>query len=249
MLRKWVWICLVVPCFLGGAGLAVYPMEHFVTPGKPVIYTATNGQERPLAVQVSVEEWEISVDGEELRKPSEDLVVFPSQFILKGKSSRRIKVGTRSREAVDKERAYRVTIQELPVSFELEKDDLSKVYMANAYRTSFYVQPADRKSTVAVTGGSWEESQLVVELTNSGNVHTHLREPILTLALRDGKQLVLENDDLLDPISGQNLHAGISRRFRLDLKEKVADPTEVTGGTLKLEDAQSGRTETFDLRL
>ena len=232
---------------LSGAGLTLYPMEQFVRPGRPVVYTARNNQKKPIAVEVTVESWDISVDGQERREPSNDIIVFPSQFILKGESTKRIKAGTRNKKPVKKEKAYRVTFRELPVSFEVSENEVSRVYMANAYRTSFYVQPKKRQPTITVPQSSWESGQLHLTFENSGNSHTHVTRPRLELKLKSGEFFSLdEEDDALDGLGGQNLHAEMTRNFVVDLSSKIA-PDSVIGARLRVENGQTSEVKTFDL--
>ncbi len=234
------------PSLASASGLMVYPMEQFVRSSKPTAYVAKNNQERAIAVEVTVEKWSISEDGKELREATQDLVAFPPQFILKGNTSKRIKVGPRSRKPVDTERAYRVTIRELPINFEVPEDQVNQVYMANAYRTSFYLQPRRQEAILNVVGSGFENNKLWVVLQNEGNTHTHVQKPELSLTLSDGETIQLEENALLDSIAGQNLHAKMTRRFTFDLEELMKNRGAVKGA-ITLRSGHDGETKSFPL--
>ena len=80
-------------CFSGNlnaSGLSVYPMEQNIFPGRPVFYEAKNTKDQAIAVEVFAESWDITEDGQEVRTVTDDLGVFPTQFILKGNTTKNI---------------------------------------------------------------------------------------------------------------------------------------------------------------
>jgi len=243
-----VWIaCFGITASGFAAGLIVSPMEQYVHPGKPVLYETTNKQNRAIAVEVIAEEWNISEDGEELRTLTQDLVVFPNQFILKGHSSKRVKVVPRSRKALSMEKAYRVTIRELPISFDLAEKERTRIYMANAYRTSFYLLPSKQSKDVAFVDAVVEEQSISVRFHNRGSIHTYLLEPELVIELADGSQRTIDDFDILKVINGKNLHANMTRSFTFDLSKMDFD-AKIQSVTLKLRHEEGGRVHSHKLR-
>ncbi|MCB1135125.1 MAG: molecular chaperone [Chlamydiia bacterium] len=219
------------------AGLAVAPMEQHVQGQQAATYVASNMDEKAIAVEVLVEEWTINEAGEEIRKPSADLVAYPRQFILKGSSAKNIKVGRRDRNAaIDKEKCYRVTIRELPISLEPEEPGTYHIYRASAYRTSYYVQPRRPDVQLEYVDSQLDGSSLVLRLVNAGNTHIHLQNPVLTLSYADGSKTEIRDKELLKPLAGENMHAQITRRFGIDVKGFQKKGTRITGGTLSFED-------------
>lgn len=210
-------ILLAISSSIWGAGLAVHPMEQFIRQSRPAYYTAANHSDRSMAIEVEVESWEISEEGEELSEVTEELVVFPRQFVLPPQGSKRIKVVPRERGSVKQEKAYRVTISELPISFEEEVLERNQVYMANAYRTSYYHQPLHPQAQLTVEKSSYEEGLLRFTLVNQGNAHTHLTQAALHLFLEEGERLEITDTKLLSQVAGQNMHAQHKRLFQLDL--------------------------------
>lgn len=233
---------------LSATGISVDPMEHFLQPGKTAIYQVTNQTDRTLAVEVSSETWTISEEGEEKSEETRDLLVFPSQFLLKGNTTKRVKVGVRSKEPIDQEKCYRVTIQELPVQFEQEEYGAPQVYIASAFRTSVYVTPKRGVSKLSLEKSSIDEGALSVHLRNEGTVHDYIRHPVLELSFKDGTQKTLENEDALKKWIGQNLHAGSSRALHLDLSQ-VGCTDEIDSAILRLRNDRGSDAYVFELLL
>lgn len=239
-------ILLFVPVISFAGGLTVNPMEQYVRPGRPAIYEVKNQQDRAIAVEVSTEAWTITEAGTEQRLLTEDLVVFPVQFILKGHSTKRVKVVTRERKPVQAEKAYRVTIRELPITFNVPEEELNRVYMANAYRTSFYVLPVKKSRKVNFVDAAIKHSRITARFQNSGTVHTYLFDPELTVNFGDGRSQVVTDPDVLKVINGQNLHAGMTRAFIFDFTNMNLD-AKVSSATLKLRHEEDGEWHTHKL--
>lgn len=222
---------------LAAVGLAVAPMEQLVSGREAATYVASNMEEKAVAVEVIVETWDISEDGEEIRQPSTDLVAFPRQFILKGSTAKNVKVGRRDRSSTPEiEKCYRVTIRELPISLEPEEPGTFHVYRASAYRTSYYVQPKKPRAEVEVLTASLNNGRFSILLRNSGNAHIHLRNPEITLGFANGERLDVTDLDVYAPIAGENMHAQRQRRFELNLEEWIAPGQEVSDVTLRFQD-------------
>jgi len=231
-----------------GAGLAIHPMEQFVSPGKSGVYIASNQHDKALAVEVIIESWTITESGEELRQISNDLVAYPSQFILKGNTFKKIKVGLRRPLGnLTSEKCYRVTIRELPISLEPEEPGTFRIYQASAYRTSYYIAPKGAKPKLDLVDANFDGNVLSVRFVNNGNLHCHLRNPEIILRTSDGQLLKIEEEDVITVIAGENMHAKITRRFDFDLS-KVDVPKNIVGGTIAFHDQAALQGKTFQLR-
>lgn len=237
-----------IPISLSAAGLAIWPMEQYASPAKSVTYVASNQNDKAVAVEVICETWTISEQGEEIREVSNDLVAYPSQFILKGNTFRRVKVGLRKPLArIDNERCYRVTIRELPISLDPEEPGTYRIYQASAYRTSFYLRPPNPQAQVALVAGKWEVGQLTLAFQNQGNAHAHLRNPSLTVETADGERIEITDKQTLASIAGHNMHAGITRRFTFPLPQLM--DRKIVGGTVQFQDQGVLQGQTFSFKL
>lgn len=246
MIRMFIAVFMVIASTGFAAGLMVSPMEQYVRPGKPAIYETHNAMDRAIAVDIVAEEWTIIEAGEEQRTPTEDLVIFPTQFILKGHATKRVKVVTRARKPLDAEKAYRVTIRELPVTFDIPEDELNRVYMANAYRTSFYVLPNKKSQAVKLVDAKMNEKTITAHFQNHGTVHTYLFDPELTLELDDGTTQKVDDPEILKVINGQNMHANMTRIFIFNLTP-INLNAKISGATLKLRHEEDGEWHTHRL--
>jgi len=208
---------VVAPFVLNAAGLAIHPMEQFIKPQKSATYYASNQLDKAIAVEVILEYWQITEDGEELREETRELIAYPSQFILKGNTYKKIKIGLReSEQQFDLERCYRVTIRELPISLEPEEPGTFRIYQAAAYRTSFYIQPKNPRPELELVDATYTNKILTLRFHNDGNAHIHLRNPHLVLTAGD-EQFEVTDKDTLHSINGENMHAQIMRTFHFDL--------------------------------
>lgn len=251
MKQKFCWLTLFamnLQASVLALGLTVAPMEQFVRPGVPVFYNATNQMERPLAVEVSVEKWLITESGEEVGEPTNDIIIFPTQFALKSKETRRIKAISRDKQPLDNEKCYRVTIKELPISFKDDPGQQSQVYMANAYRTSFYLLPKGGKGSIKMIGSKLSDDTLEIGLENPGTLHVYTNNPLIELEFEGGEKGQYEADDFFKEFTGQNLHAKMKRTFRLNLKDAGIEK-KVIGGTLKLRNEGGSEIGSFPLTL
>jgi P pilus assembly chaperone PapD len=241
-------LLLALPALTHALGLMVYPMEQYVKPGIPVFYTASNQMDRPLAVEISVEKWNINDAGEEIGEPTTDLIIFPTQFALKTKENRRVKVVSREKQPLDNEKCYRVTIKELPIQFKDDPGQQSQVYMANAYRTSFYLLPKGGKGSIKMINSKLEDTILSIQLENPGTLHTYTNNPVIALEFEDGEKVELESDDHFKEFTGQNLHAKMKRTFHLNLKDAGIDK-KIISGSLKMRNERGVDIEAFPLSL
>jgi len=230
-----------------GAGLAMHPMEQHVIPTKSAVYIASNQQDKAIAVEVIIERWTITEEGEEKREVTNELVAYPSQFILKGHTFKKIKVGLRHPvHNLDCEKCYRVTIRELPISLEPEPPGTYRIYQASAYRTSYYLQPRSGQPNLELIEIKFHNSILTTRFRNSGTIHCHLRNPELILTTRSGQRIKIDDEEVLKSINGENMHAKITRIFHFDLAQ-IELPQDIVGGSLQFKDQGFLENKTFQL--
>lgn len=212
------WALLSAPSALSAVGLLVYPMQQEIEAGESTTYIASNQSERAIAVEVIPETWTIDEEGNEIREPTDEVVAYPSQFILKGNTYKKVKVGLREAgSSSDRERTYRVTIRELPISLEPEEPGSYRIYHASGYRTSLYIRPDRAKPDLKLVGAARAGSKLTLRFQNEGQAHVHLRNPSLAFVDKEGNELAKLGTAALKPVQGQNMHAGSVRKFEVDL--------------------------------
>jgi len=211
-----LFVALFASAICWGASLAIYPGEQFVTVGRASYYQASNSADYPIAVVVEVTDWNIKEDGTEDNQATDELVVFPSRFVLKGKTMRKIRVSYRGKKALSHEKTYRVIIREVPVSFDKE-ERLSGIYMAISYRTACYVKPVKSTPRLTLVDAVLKGTDLLLTLENRGNAHQHIKEPILEIKDGAGRGQRVDDEIVGRLLTNKNLHAGGRRSFSLDL--------------------------------
>lgn len=238
-------VCMAVMATVEAVSLSVYPGELFLRPGRAGNYYASNSAEYPIAVVVEVSTWTMNEEGVEENTATDDIVVYPTHFVLKAQGKRKVRVSVRDRNGIDSEKTYRVTIRELPISFDQEEKP-SGIYMAIAYRTACYIRPPKPKVTLTLSEAVLENGNLSLTIRNDGNVHQHLHNVVVSLQDESGKPVDVDAKAALTVMNKENVHAGKTRRFVIPLGDtiKTVQPKHVT-----LQFEQNKRTQTQEAPL
>lgn len=177
-----------------------------------VLTVANLGADRPLPIKVSAKSWRMDVSGVDQRSTTDDILVFPGQFVLAPQQRRSVRVAVRYKEKPKIEKTYRVIVQELPINLEGQTLDKTNVKLVTSYATAFYVCPDNPESRLNLTGVERRLDGLLFKIRNDGNVHSHLRE--LALVFTQGDRVVRVDDPKLLPrFLSENLLAGSERYF------------------------------------
>jgi fimbrial chaperone protein len=218
------------------AGISVSPIsgELDLSRARTFLINVANTDDRAqVPVKVSVAKWGLDEHGRDLREPSDDLVVFPGQFILQPGEQRSVRVGARIKQPPEIEATYRVIISEVPVDLERERDRETGVRVVSAYATAFYIRPAKPVSATQLTGVARDGEALLFNFMNHGNAHTHLRGLSLTFR-QNGRETRIAEAAHLPRFYNENLLAGAGRQFRWRIPDTLRDgfdpqrPFEVT---------------------
>ena len=225
LLRRVVAV-LVLTVALGEGGMMpawafkLTPMKMTLAPsgrGANGVFTVSNDSNDTLAVDVHVLSRRMTEDGVEVNEVVENqFMVFPPQFALKPKSVQTIRVRWLGREPVQKELAFRLVAEQLPVSLSREASGGVELNVALRYLAAVYVRPKGVSPEVSLAVvGETRSSEPYVELLfeNSGTRHVFMEN--LSLDLSCGGETVVVSGGLLERIAGENLLAGARRRFRL----------------------------------
>lgn len=76
--------------------------------------TLMSNEDREISFEVSLIKWEQSPGGQWIETPSRDLVVYPALIKMDPRGKGIVRVGSKIKEAVEVEGAYRLVLQELP---------------------------------------------------------------------------------------------------------------------------------------
>jgi fimbrial chaperone protein len=193
------------------AALTVTPMSIELTEtgaGSTASFRIENDSDAPIAVIVSVMTRAIEPDGTERNAPAgTDFLVMPSRLVLDPRSARVVKVQWRGSAPLSVERAYRVLVEQVPVSF--GESGGSGIRIMFRYLAALYVVPAGAAGRLslasvipAVRGGL---TGLLVTVRNDGNKHFITSNP--RLLVRGESEEREFSGDALSGLSGLNILA------------------------------------------
>lgn len=200
------------------------PMSRVFSPvgsGATQSYQIVNDSDAPIAVEVSVVERMMALDGKESYLPAdEDFLVYPPQIILPPNQSQVVRVSWLGDPQPIQELAYRLIAEQIPI--ELVQSDASPTQPTGAvqvsirYAGSIFVRPNNVAADVVLDRIQPQVSEtgapeLALTLSNQGTASTILRN--LTLTLRSGGQQVILSGQDLKGISGERILAKNKRQF------------------------------------
>lgn len=184
-------------------------------------YTVINDSDERIAVEVSVVERSMAIDGQETYNlADEDFLIYPPQMILEPQTVQTVRVTWLGDPEPSQELAYRLVAEQLPISLVAPDQQAAQptgsVQILLRYLGSFYIRPTgatanvqlDSVETITNAGG---EAQVAITLSNQGTASTHLRNLQVTLTAQETP--VTLGPDQLEGMVGQVILAGHQRRF------------------------------------
>ncbi len=194
------------------------------------VYRVENNSDEPIAVQVSVQTWDIQPDGTEVNKDADDdFAVFPAQVVLKARESRAVRIQWLGDTNVKTEKAFRVLAEQVPTNLSGLPDAGSRLKFLLRFKAGLYVAPEGLTAQVRVAGYEPVAGGLRVNVENTGGAHMLLKQPVLTLTLADGRAQKISGD-ALKALEDANIHAGSTRYFDISVPSDVAN--SVRGASL-----------------
>jgi fimbrial chaperone protein len=200
------------------------PMSVKMTPsgrGASETFIVDNNAAKPIAVEMKLFVRSMTEEGEDILTESEDdFVVFPAQMIVMPGQSQSVRLQWIGPEP-DKELAYRLVAEQLPLSLEEEVIDGGRINVLFRYVASVYILPKRRlQADVKVTSAYVEEgnrdddsNSLIIIAHNGGTKHTILRDPALTIKTPTN-EIILKTEQL-PGLAGANILVGHTRKFML----------------------------------
>jgi fimbrial chaperone protein len=202
--------------------------------GAQQLFRVVNDGPEPVAVQVRMTHRVMKVDGtEELPPADKDFVVYPQQLVVPAGGSRSVRVQYQGKAVLQKETAYRIIAEQLPVELDKEKaaSNQAGLRVMVRYLGAIYVVPPGVLSSVAVekaghAKGKDGKPQLEILVRNSGNAHTLLKDLVVEVkgpgAGGKGEATVRMEGTKLAKMVGENVLAQTLRRFVLPWPEELA---------------------------
>lgn len=196
------------------------PMSTTLDPkgnGSTKSFRVENESSNRVAFQITLLTRDMDEDGKETNQPAADLfTVFPPQGTIAPGQSQTVRLVWKGQGNLTNEMACRLVAEELPVNFIPEKNK-AQIKVILRYMAAVYVRPKNAKPKLQVTSFTQTETNtFVMTVTNAGNAHQPLIDPVLTLTDARGQTQKIPSDQMLS-IAGQNILAKHTRRFVLTL--------------------------------
>ena len=123
-----------------------------------------------LRVQVTVARWTHTTSGEQVLRPTEDLVAYPTLSVIPAGKVLRVRVGPLKRVARTTEASFRIIVEELPRPAG-ERDSPSVNVRTRLSVPVFLAPSAKPLGRVRLDTPDVSASRVAATLVNSGNVH------------------------------------------------------------------------------
>lgn len=211
------------------AAFTFSPVRLDLKPNKSAVaLTVNNTGDKSALMQLETSRWS-QKGGVDVLEATEDLLAVPPVFSIPPHQTQTVRIAVLDRLPSDKEASYRIFLTELPQREEGEKS----VAIGIAMRVSlpFFVKPESARQALEWNIKSVSPKQVALTLSNSGNVHTHIKK-IAILSHSDRTPLMKEKEEVFYVLPEQ------ARSWNFDL-EKDATPTMV----VVFEDVESGKKE------
>ena len=190
--------------------------------GRIQTFRIKNESDDPIAVQINMLTRNMSSIGEEINRDASDLfVAYPHQLILQPDDSQSIRVQWNGPDNLEKEEAFRIVAEQLPISFNNENTNKGQLNIVYKYVGSVYVLPSDLYSDLELESITAYADRLTVRIKNNGISHTIIEDVKLTL--NDGTNSVSLGYDDLPDLAGENILAGVYRDF------SIIRPSQLSG--------------------
>lgn len=190
-------------------------------------YQVLNDGKEKLAVTVSMSERQMDLTGKETYKEADDdFLVYPPQILLEPGGQQTVKVTWVGEAQPQKELAYRIIAEQVPVDLEKPQTNVTKpvgkIKVLMRYLGSVYIRPANVKpdvvlETIEPQKGAKGANELAFTMSNKGTAHAILKN--LQLHLTAGATKVDLKPEQLKDVSGANILAGNKRRFVIPFPE------------------------------
>lgn len=200
-------------------------------------YEVINDSAEQIAVELSMAERKISLEGQETTESADDdFLVYPSQIVLPPQGVQSVRVTWLGNPNPEKELAYRIIAEQLPINLNNPEESQAEttsggVKVMFRYIGSVYIRPKNAESKVVLNGITHEKGtdgndRLVITFDNQGTRRAVLSELNLNLTSQ-GSQLTLKPEQL-EGVNNGVILAGNQRRFSIPWPQQLPIG-EVTG--------------------
>ena len=209
------------------------PMSQVFAPsgsGATRTYQIVNNQEKRIAVEVTVVERQMSLDGAETYQPAEDdFLIYPTQMILEPGAVQVVRVSWLGDPLPEQELAFRLVAEQLPINLVDPNQanpvqPVGQVQISLRYLGSLFVRPEGVQASVQLESAvahtdSHGAPAIAITFANTGNGRASLRDLSVNLTVQ-GQTVTLSPEQLKD-MTGTTILPGSSRRYILAWPETL----------------------------
>lgn len=189
--------------------------------------TVTNDGNSPIDFVVREMEWFQDSEGVDQYRQSQDLIYFPKSFRLEPGMSRVIRVGVKKFQSLEKEKAYRLFIEEVPAQ---KVEGKAFVAIAIRFGVPIFIKPASEVKDIKLENVHFEKGQLIIAVKNHGN--RHIRPDLLEITAYDEKG----EEIYTKQVTGWYIFPNIKRKFSVELSQEECVKTKKLALTIKSDD-------------
>ena len=231
---------LLASAVLPASAFQLRPMSRVFAPsgnGSTQSYDIVNDSDEPLAVELSVMNRQMDLDGAETQTAADDdFLIYPSQIVLNPGETQTVRVTWLGDPQPTTELAYRLVAAQVPVELGTPQTNETKavgaVKVMLRYLGSVYIHPENTAPKVVLDSitprTDANGTGLEITLNNQGNARAFLKNFRLHLVSSTGTPMEVTPEQLKD-ISNTTILAGHQRRYFLLYPDAASvNPTSAT---------------------
>lgn len=187
------------------------PTKLFLAGGKKTeVLKVNNEGDDKVTIQVEAVKWSQGEGGKDIYEPTEDIVFFPKIFTVEKGKEWLLRVGAKSQKIETKEAAYRIFLQEIPVS----RPGESQLTLALRLSIPVFIKQAKEVKEWAIEKVELSEGMLLIKIKNGGNSHISVSK-MKAMGLDASNQEVFKKEE-----AGWYVLPGVVRTFGLKIPWK-----------------------------
>lgn len=173
-----------------------------------------NDTNQPIAIVVKAMTREMDQKGTEVNKDVKDEIsVYPNQMIIPPNEKRSVKVSWLGKDSLEKEGAYRLVAEQLPIELEKGKKDKANIKVLLRYVAALYINNSKTSPKIELKKIEQTDKNVLFFVENLGTRHQVLFNASLYVQNEKGKKEMTIQASDLKGLSGENILAGKTRVF------------------------------------
>lgn len=194
-----------------------YSSEWRVTPirldfdkgSKSGVITVKNDSSEKVHLQIKAAEWIQDIEGKDKYSETSDLVYFPKIMILEKNEEKVLRTGIKT-STVDKEKTYRLFIEEIPQPRTAEG---AVVAVAIRFGVPIFIKPEKEDPRGEIEQIDISKGVFKAVVKNTGNVHLMINSITIKGTNKEGNEVYAKD------LSGWYLLNGSSRTYSTDIPQ------------------------------